>query len=47
MPSKSAKQARFMRMCASEKGRRKAGKKCPPKRVAREYVKADAKRKKR
>lgn len=36
MPAKSAKQARFMRLCANAPG--KATKKCPPKRVAREFV---------
>jgi hypothetical protein len=46
MPSKTRKQARFMRMCASDKGRKKATKKCPHKKIAREFVKAD-KRKKR
>lgn len=45
MPSKTKRQARFMRMCASEEGRRKAKGKCPPKNVAREFVKEDKKRK--
>ena len=48
MPSRSKKQARFMRMCAHDSGRRwarKRGVKCPPKKVAKEYVKADKRRK--
>jgi len=45
MPSKSKSQARFMRACAeSASFRRKA--KCPPKKVAKEYVRADQRRKK-
>lgn len=39
MPSKSAKQARFMRACAKNPGKMK--KKCPPKEVAEEFVRAD------
>jgi len=41
MPSVSQKQANFMRMCMSSAGRKKAKKKCPPKKVARHYVQAD------
>ena len=41
MPSKTRKQRNFMAMCASSKGRAKAKGKCPPKKVAREFVKAD------
>ncbi len=44
MPSKTKKQARFMRMCASREGR--ANKECPPKKVAREFVRADKRKKK-
>lgn len=36
MPAKSAKQARFMQMCAHSPS--KAYKKCPPKKVAREFM---------
>ena len=41
MPSKSAKQHRFMAMCSTTKGRNKAKGKCPPKKVAMEYRHAD------
>jgi hypothetical protein len=41
MPSKTKKQARFMAMCATPKGRKKAKGKCPPLKVAREYAKHD------
>ncbi len=37
MPSKTPKQQRFMAMCSTKKGRKKANKKCPPVKVAREY----------
>lgn len=47
MPSKSAKQHRFMAMCSTGKGRAKAKGRCPPKRVAREFVKADARKRKK
>lgn len=47
MPSKSGKQARLMRMCASSRGRRRSRVKCPPKRVVQEFVRADRKRKRR
>lgn len=39
MPSKTKKQANFMKLCANKPG--KATKKCPPKKVAKEYVAAD------
>ena len=39
MPSKSAKQARFMAMCAHTPGAAKG--KCPPKSVAKEFNQAD------
>lgn len=39
MPSKTAKQARFMAMCAHSPGSAKG--KCPPKSVAREFNQAD------
>ena len=41
MPSKTKKQARFMAMCATPKGRKKAKGKCPPKKVAKEYARHD------
>ena len=41
MPSKSASQRNFMRMCASTGGRKAATSKCPPTKVAKEYVAAD------
>lgn len=37
MPAKTEKQRRFMAMCSTKKGRRKARDKCPSKKVAREY----------
>lgn len=37
MPAKSAKQQRFMAMCANSPG--KAQGKCPPKKVAKEFSK--------
>jgi hypothetical protein len=46
MPSKTKKQANFMAMCANKKGRAKATKKCPPLKVAKEFAKADRKKKK-
>ena len=45
MPSKTPKQKRFMRMCASTEGRKNAKGKCPPKKVAKEYVRADKRKK--
>jgi len=39
MPAKTAKQQRFMGMCTTAKGRKKAKKKCPPKKVAKEFAK--------
>lgn len=45
MPSKSSKQKRLMRACLDPKFRKKA--KCPPKSVAREFVMADKRKKKR
>lgn len=39
MPSKTQKQANFMRMCAHNPGAAKG--KCPPKKVAREFVQHD------
>lgn len=44
MPSKTPKQARFMLMCSNDKGRKKAKSKCPPKKVAKEYVRHDRKK---
>lgn len=46
MPSKSKAQRNLMRMCASSGGRAKAQSKCPPKKVAKEYVRADKAKKK-
>lgn len=37
MPAKTEKQRRFMAMCSTKKGRAKAKKQCPPKKVAREF----------
>lgn len=45
MPSKTKKQANFMRMCASEGGRKKVKKKCPPEDVAQEFTHADRRKK--
>jgi hypothetical protein len=36
-----------MRMCASKRGRKKARAKCPPVSVAKEFVRADSRAKKR
>ena len=41
MPSKTPKQSRFMAMCATMEGRKKAKSKCPSKKVAEEYRDAD------
>jgi len=38
MPAKSAKQQRFMGMCSTPKGRKKAKGKCPPVKVAKEFA---------
>ncbi len=37
MPAKSKRQQRFMGMCSTAKGRKKAKGKCPPKKVAKEF----------
>lgn len=42
MPSKTKKQANFMRACASEKGRKAMMTECPPRSVAKKFAKADA-----
>lgn len=47
MPSKTKKQARFMALCASKKGRAKARGKCPPESVAEEFAAADRRRPRR
>lgn len=39
MPAKSKKQRRFMGMCLTKKGRKKAKGTCPPKKVARKFAK--------
>lgn len=44
MPSKTPKQARFMRMASTAKGRRKARSKLPPVKVAKEFVAADSRK---
>lgn len=41
MPSKSQSQHNFMGLCSTPKGRAKAKGKCPPAKVAKEYVAAD------
>lgn len=41
MPSRTEKQRRFMEMCSTREGRKKAKGKCPPQKVAREYRAAD------
>jgi|GEM_PF-4454348 len=37
MPAKTKKQQRFMALCAEPEGRKKAKKKCPPVKVAKEF----------
>lgn len=39
------KQKNFARLCSSRKGRKKARKKCPPVKVAKEMAKAPVKKK--
>lgn len=39
MPAKSAKQQRFMGMCSTMEGRKKAKGKCPSKSTAKKYAK--------
>lgn len=39
MPAKSDKQQKFMGMCSTPEGRKKAKGKCPPKKVAKEFAK--------
>jgi hypothetical protein len=41
MPSKTKRQANFMKMCASSQARNKVRGNCPPEKVAEEFVKAD------
>ena len=38
MPAKSRKQQKFMGMCLTPKGRKKAKGKCPSKKVARKFA---------
>ena len=38
MPGKTPRMRRYMGMCTTAKGRKKARKKCPPKKVAREFA---------
>lgn len=40
MPAVSEKQRKFMAMCSTSEGRRKAKGKCPPMEVAREFMHA-------
>ena len=37
MPAKTKRQQRFMAMCDTKEGRKKAGKRCPPRKVAKEF----------
>ncbi len=37
MPAKTEKQRRYMAMCSTTKGRKKARGKCPPKKVAKKF----------
>lgn len=37
MPTKTAKKQRFMGMCSTAKGRKKARGKCPSKKVAKKF----------
>jgi len=39
MPAKTKKQQRFMGACLNPKTRKKMGKKCPPKKIARKFAK--------
>lgn len=41
MPTVSDKQRRYMGLCSSRIGRSKARKKCPPMKVAKEFLHAD------
>jgi hypothetical protein len=43
MPSKTEKQKKFMKFCSSKEGQK--SKKCPPLKVAKEFVKEDSKKK--
>jgi len=49
MPAKTKKQQRFMAMCTTPKGRKKAKGKCPPQNVAEEFkhLKKSSKKKKK
>ena len=38
MPAKSEKQRKFMGACANPKSRKKMKRKCPPRKVAREFA---------
>jgi len=40
MPAKTKKQQRFMAMCSTPKGRKKAKGECPPMKVAKEFRKS-------
>lgn len=45
MPAKTRRQQRFMGMCSTPEGRKKAKGKCPPVAVAKEFRKLKRKRK--
>lgn len=45
MPSETKKQHGFMALCSTRVGRAKARKKCPPMKVAKEFLHADKGRK--
>lgn len=38
MPARTERQRRFMAMCSSERGRRRASKRCPTREIAREFM---------
>lgn len=44
MPAKTKKQQRFMAMCSTPAGRKKARGKCPPVKVAKEFRKGPRKK---
>jgi hypothetical protein len=46
MPAKTRKQQKFMGMCSTTAGRKKAKGKCPPVKVAKEFAKMPKKKRK-
>jgi len=44
MPAKTKRQQRFMGMCLTPKGRKKAKGKCPSLKVAREFARGSSKK---